>query len=42
MALFNRDDDRQALSDLLTQIAASLPDDLRSIFLASPRVAPYV
>ena len=37
--LFNRDDDRQALRDLLARIAASLPDDLRLIFLASPRVA---
>ena len=42
VALFNRDNDRQALRDLLTQIAASLPEDLRSIFLASPRVAHYV
>jgi len=38
----NHDDDRQALRDLLNRIAASLPEDLRSIFLASPRVAHYV
>ncbi|MDR7481301.1 MAG: hypothetical protein QN183_00915 [Armatimonadota bacterium] len=38
VALFGRPEDRAALDRLHRQIAASLPDDLRAIFLASPRV----
>ncbi len=38
----NREEDRVALRALLERLAASLPDDLRGIFLASPRVSPYL
>jgi len=40
--LFNHAEDRQALRDLLARLAASLSDDLRAIFLTSPRVTPYL
>lgn len=37
--LFNQPEDREALERLHTRIAASLPEDLREVFLASQRVA---
>jgi len=39
---FDRAEDRAALHRLCERIAAGLPDDLREIFLNSPRVAPFV
>jgi tetratricopeptide (TPR) repeat protein len=42
VTLLNRDEDRRALRDLLDRLAATLPDDLRAIFRASPRVSPYL
>jgi tetratricopeptide (TPR) repeat protein len=39
---FNRAEDRAALRRLCERIAAGLPDDLRTIFLNSPRVAPII
>ncbi|MDR7518083.1 MAG: adenylate/guanylate cyclase domain-containing protein [Armatimonadota bacterium] len=39
---FNTEEDRQALRGLYARIADGLPDDLREVFLASPRVAPIV
>ena len=39
---FNRAEDRAALRQLCERIAAGLPDDLRTIFLNSPRVAPII
>src|SRR3990172_11628929 len=39
---FNRPEDRAALRRFCERIAAGLPDDLRAIFLNSPRVAPII
>jgi len=39
---FNRPEDRAALRQLCARIAAGLPDDLRTVFLSSPRVAPFL
>jgi hypothetical protein len=38
--LFGRPEDRETLERLHARIAASLPEDLREIFLANRRVAP--
>ena len=39
LGLLGRDEDRVALRDLLSRLAATLPEDLRETFLASPRTA---
>jgi tetratricopeptide (TPR) repeat protein len=39
---FNNAEDRAALRRVCEKIAAGLPDDLRTIFLNSPRVAPLM
>lgn len=38
LRLLSLEEDRQALRALHERLAASLPDDLQEIFLASPRV----
>jgi hypothetical protein len=42
LQLLNQDQDRLALRALHARIAAALPEDLREIFMASPRVAPLL